>query len=476
MATKKYDLIVIGGGSGGLVSAAGAAGLGAKVALIEKKKLGGDCLNTGCVPSKALIRSARAIRDMRRAREFGIRDCQFQFEFADIMHRIREIQKKIEPHDSPERFRGLGVDVRFGIFSFRNAHELTDGADVLYGKRIVIATGSSPLVPPIPGCEERRCITTENIWEMRVLPKRFAIIGAGPIGSEIAQCFARFGSHVTLIDIAPGILPREDGDMKGYVEGVFQAEGIEFKFNTKVVGVRHEPDHHVLNLERGGRGEEIVCDEIFIAVGRRANIGGLELERVGIATDKRGIAINDYCQTSLPHVFACGDVTGPYLFTHFADYQARIVLRNAFFPGKKRVDYRVVPWCTYTDPELSRVGLSESEALEKKLSFDLHSFELSDLDRAICDGDAMGKMKVITRRGSDEILGGAIVGAHAGDLIQEIAFAMKNRLGLKAILNTIHPYPTFGESIKKVAEAWLRARFRPWMKGLFCWYFRNLLK
>ncbi|MBI3019249.1 MAG: FAD-dependent oxidoreductase [Deltaproteobacteria bacterium] len=405
MNSPTYDLIVIGGGSGGLVCAAGGAGLGAKVALIEKKKLGGDCLNTGCVPSKALIRSAKIIHTLKKAKAYGIKDCHFQFEFSDIMNRVKAIQKQLEPHDSPERFRSLGVDVKFGNYTFKNSHELTNGEETIRGKRIVIATGSSPFVPPIPGCEEHKCLTSDNIWNLTTLPKRLAVIGGGPIGSEMAQAFGRFGSQVTLIDLAHGILPREDADLKDYVQNAFLEDGIQFRFNAQLKKVNHGHSSHVVTFESQGKEETLECDEIFVAVGRKPNMAGLDLEKGGIATDKRGIVINEYCQTSLPHVYACGDVAGPYQFTHFADYQARLILRNALFPGKTKADYRVVPWCTYTDPELARVGLSQTEAKQKNIPHDVFTYDLSDLDRAVCDSEGQGLVKVITHKGKDTLLG-----------------------------------------------------------------------
>lgn len=473
---EKYDLIVIGGGSGGLVCAAGAAALGAKVALIEKKKLGGDCLNTGCVPSKALIRSAKVIHTLRSAEQFGIRECQFEFDFSDIMRRVKNVQGTIEPHDSPERFKGLGVDVKFGNYSFKSAHELTNGEDTLFGKRMVIATGSSPVVPPIPGCEEAKCLTSENIWDIQSLPKRFVVIGGGPIGSELAHAFSRFGSYVTLIDFAPGILMREDPDLRAVIESQFQKEGIQCRFSAKVQRILHAAARHIVSIETSGREENFECDAIFLAVGRKANTGGLGLEKVGIMMNERGIIINDYGQTSLKHIYACGDVAGSYQFTHFADYQARRVLRNALFPGRARVVTDVVPWCTFTDPELARVGLSETEAKQRKIAHDVYKYEISELDRAVCEGEATGFVKVITKKSSDKILGAAIVGPHAGDLIQELVLALQKGIGLKTLASTIHPYPTMAEVSKKVSEVWMRSLLKPWMTKILKFYFQLLFR
>ncbi len=469
----KYDLIVIGAGSGGLVSAAGGAGLGAKVALIEKKKMGGDCLNTGCVPSKSLIRSAKMIHYLQHSKLYGVKECHYNFEFLDIMNRVKNIQKQIEPHDSPERFKTLGVDVKFGNYYFKNEQEITNGTDTLYGKRIVIATGSSPFVPPIPGCEEKKCLTSDNIWDLKILPKRLVVIGGGPIGSEMAQCFARFGSQVTIMDIAPSILPREDEDLSGFVSESFKKDGIVFYMKCQLKKVSHGTPT-VITMERDGKEDTIECDEIFVAVGRRPNISGLRLEDIGIQYSNKGITINEYCQTTHPHIYACGDVAGPYQFTHFADDQARLILRNALFPGKTKSDYRVVPWCTYTDPELARVGLSEAEVKQKNIPHDVFTYDLSELDRALCDGEGQGRVKVITQKGKDKILGAAIVGFHAGDLLQEFVFAMKHGLGLAAISKTIHPYPTMVETAKRVADTWSKSRLKPWMATVLKWYFRNI--
>ena len=469
-----YDVVVIGGGSGGLVCAAGGAGLGAKVLLIEKKKLGGDCLNTGCVPSKALIRSAKILHYIKNSKTYGIKDCRFHFEFSDIMNRVKAIQKKIEPHDSPERFRSLGVDVKFGNYYFKNSSELTNGEETISAKRIVIATGSSPFVPPIPGCEEAKCLTSDSLWHLQTLPKRLVVVGGGPIGSEMAQCFARFGSSVTLIDMAPGILPREDADLKDVVHKSFLEDGIQFKFNAQLKKVHHGSSTHTVTFDYQGKEEQLECDGIFVAVGRKPNTAGLELEKVGIATEKRGIIINKYCQTTLPHVYACGDVAGPYQFTHFADYQARLILRNALFPGKSKADYAYVPWCTYTDPELARVGLSETEVQQKNIAHDVFKYHLSDLDRAVCDGEDRGMVKVITQKNKDKILGAGIVGFHAGDILQEFVFAMKQGLGLKAISQTIHPYPTMSEAPRRCADLWMRAQLKPSVAKVLKWYFKHL--
>jgi pyruvate/2-oxoglutarate dehydrogenase complex dihydrolipoamide dehydrogenase (E3) component len=475
--SNKYDLIVIGAGSGGLVCAAGAAGLGAKVALIEKHKMGGDCLNTGCVPSKALIRSAKMLHYFKTAKKYGIKEVSYDFEFSDIMDRVKSVIAKIEPHDSPERFAGLGVDVKFGKYHFKNTNELTNGSETLYGKKIVIATGSRPFVPPIEGCKLEKCLTSDSIWDLRTLPKRLVVVGAGPIGSELAQCFARFGSHVIMLDNGPYILHREDEDLRKIVEASFKEDGVETRHKVNVTKVHHGETNHIVTYENdSAKIENIECDAILLAVGRKPNLEGLNLGGIGIETNPQGVVINDYCQTSVKNIYACGDVAGHYQFTHFADYQARLVLRNALFPGRMKADYRVVPWCTYTDPELARVGLSETDAKNRNIAHDVFRYDLKDLDRAICDSADTGLVKVITKKGSDKILGASIASFHAGDLLQEYVFAMKQGLGLKAIANTIHPYPTMAEATKRTADSWARTQLKPWVAKTFSWYFKTLFR
>ncbi|OGW17438.1 MAG: hypothetical protein A3K09_05705, partial [Nitrospinae bacterium RIFCSPLOWO2_12_FULL_47_7] len=355
--------------------------------------------------------------------KYGIQKCDYEVSFSNIMDRMRAIQAKIEPHDSPERFQGLGVDVKFGKYSFKNPHELTDGKEVLVGKKIVISTGSSPVIPPIPGCKPEKCLTSDNIWNLRTLPKRFVVIGGGPIGSELAQCFARFGAKVTILDMGKTILPREDEDLRNYVIESFKKDEITMIHEMKLTHVLHgETEHVVSYTDKEGASHQIACDAILVAAGRRANIDGLELQKAGVEATPRGIGVNAYLQTSASHIYACGDVAGSYQFTHFADAQARLILRNALFPGKSKFEDRVVPWCTYTDPELSRVGLSETEAKVKNISHDVTCYDLKDLDRAVCDSQDSGKVKVVTQKGKDKILGAAIVGAHAGDILQEFVF------------------------------------------------------
>jgi pyruvate/2-oxoglutarate dehydrogenase complex dihydrolipoamide dehydrogenase (E3) component len=455
-ASEKYHLIVIGAGSGGLVAAAGAAGLGAKVALIEKHKMGGDCLNTGCVPSKAIIRTAKLAYDAKTARRFGIPDLNPGINLKRILDSVREVQKKIEPHDSPERFRGLGVDVRFGTYRFISPREITNGQETLRAPRFVIATGSSPFVPPIigmGGIEGVPVLISDNVWGLEELPKRLVVLGGGPIGCELAQVFARLGSKVTIVEMMDRLLGREEPEASRLIQERFQREGIEVLVNTKSV-------------------ESISFDRILVAVGRAPNVYGLDLEKAGVRYSKKGIEVDPYLRTSSKHIYACGDVVAPYQFTHTADFQARLILRNALFPGKAKIDYRVVPWCTFTDPEVARVGLNEKEAREKGVSYDVYTYPMKDLDRAVCDREDEGFIKVLTAKGSDRLLGATLVGPHAGDLIHEFVLAMHQGIGLKAIASMIHVYPTLAEVSKRVADAYQRTRLKPGLRRCFQRYFQ----
>ncbi|MBI2608840.1 MAG: dihydrolipoyl dehydrogenase [Deltaproteobacteria bacterium] len=473
---EKYDLVVIGGGSGGLVCAAGAASLGAHVALIEKKKLGGDCLNTGCVPSKALIKSARMIHEIQNAEKYGIKKTSLEFDFKDIMDRVRQVQATIEPHDSREKFESLGVSVKFGNYEFMDGNRITNGSEILQAKRFVIATGSSPFIPTIEGLDPSQVLTSENIWGLEKLPKSMIFIGGGPISSELSQCMARFGSQVTLLDRGAGLLHREDRDMAAFVQEAFVKDDMTLNFNGEVTHISHEPHLHHVTFKKQNETLQYQAEKLFLALGRTPTLHGLGLEKVGIQFTPQGIGINQHCETNIPHIYACGDVAGPYQFTHFADYQARIILRNALFPGKSKVDYRVIPWCTYTDPELARVGLSEKEVKEKKISHQIIKYELNEHDRAVCDSENHGLVKIITEKRSDKILGASIVGPHAGDLLQEFTFAMKNNAGLKAISKTIHPYPTMTEISKRTADEWMRRKLTPIVLKALKFYFKKLFR
>lgn len=454
-----YNMVVIGGGSAGLVSAYIAAAVKAKVALIEKHKMGGDCLNTGCVPSKALIRSAKILNYFKRAEEFGIDALPAKVDFAKVMERVQKVVKEVEPHDSVERYTGLGVECIQGEAKIRSPYEVEVNGKVLTTKNIVVATGASPLVPPIPGLSDVKYLTSDNVWSLRELPKRLVVLGGGPIGCELAQSFARFGSHVSLVEMAPRIMAREDEEVSSLVTERFQKEGISVLASHKALRV--EKNDKVLVCEHQGKETKIPFDEILVALGRKANVKGFGLESLNIEVSNRGTVVADEFlrTTNYPNIYVCGDVTGPYQFTHTASHQAWYVAVNALFsPLKKyKVDYRVIPWCTFTDPEVARVGLNEQEAKENGISYQVVRYGIDDLDRAIAEGEAHGFVKVLTSPGSDKILGVTIVGDHAGDIIAEFVAAMKHGFGLNKILGTIHIYPTLAEANKYAAGVWKKA-------------------
>jgi len=462
-ATFDRNVVVIGAGSAGLVTSYIAAAVKAQVTLVEKHKMGGDCLNTGCVPSKALIRSAKLLNHISRAKEFGLTSASAQWDFAEVMERVQKIVNDIEPHDSVERYTGLGVDCVQGTARILTpwAVEITQGdgsKQTLTTKNIVIAAGARPFVPPIPGLAEVNPLTSDNIWEIRKLPRRLVVLGGGPIGSELTQCFARFGSKVTQVEMLPRIMIREDPEVSAMVEAKFRAEGVDVLTGHKALRVVQEGGEKVLVVEHEGREKKIPFDEILCAVGRVANLKGYGLEELGIPATKV-VETNEYLETIYPNIFACGDVAGPYQFTHTAAHMAWYCAVNALFGRFKKfaVDYSVVPWATFTDPEVARVGLNEQEAKDKGIAHDVHVYGIDDLDRAIADGEPHGFVKVITPRGSDKILGATIVGEHAGDLLVEFVAAMKHGFGLEGILSTIHTYPTLGEANKYAAGIYKRS-------------------
>ena len=461
----RYDrnVVVIGGGSAGLVTSYIAAAVKAKVTLIERHKMGGDCLNTGCVPSKALIRSAKLLSHVKRSKEFGIRSASADFDFAEVMERVQQVIRDIEPHDSVARYSALGVDCVQGEAKIVSPWEVRvstgAGEKTLTTKNIVIAAGARPFIPPIPGLTEAQPLTSDNVWNLRKLPKRLIVLGGGPIGSELTQCFARFGSQVTQVEMAPRILIREDPEVSALVQQRFEAEGIQVLVNHKAKQVVVENSEKFLVVEHAGADKRIAFDEILCAVGRVANLKGYGLEELGIPA-QRVVEVNEYLETLYPNIFACGDVAGPYQFTHTAAHMAWYCAVNALFGNlrKFKVDYSVVPWCTFTDPEVARVGLNESEAKEKNIPHEVHVYGIDDLDRAIADGEAHGFVKVITPPGSDKILGCTIAGEHAGDLLVEYVAAMKHGFGMNKILGTIHTYPTLAEANKYAAGVWKKAQ------------------
>ena len=457
------NVVVIGGGSAGLVTSYIAAAVKSKVTLVERHQMGGDCLNTGCVPSKALIRSAKLLNHISRANEFGIRSASAQWDFSEVMERVQKIIADIEPHDSVARYSSLGVDCVKGSAKIITPWEVEitkdDGStQKLTTKNIVIAAGARPFVPPIPGLAECNPLTSDNIWNIRKLPKRLVVLGGGPIGSELTQCFARFGSDVTQVEMLPRIMIREDVEVSAMVKARFEAEGVKVLVDHKARQVVVENGEKYLIVENAGQEKRIAFDEILCAVGRIANTNGYGLEELGIPA-QRVVEVNDYLQTIYPNIFACGDVAGPYQFTHTAAHMAWYASVNALFGRFKKfkVDYSVVPWATFTDPEVARVGINEQEAKEKNIAHDVHVYGIDDLDRAIADGEAHGFVKVITPKGTDKILGCTIVGEHAGDLLVEFVAAMKHGFGLEGILGTIHTYPTLGEANKYAAGVYKRS-------------------
>ncbi len=463
----RYNLVVIGGGTAGLVSAVGAAGLGAKVALIEKHFMGGDCLNVGCVPSKAIIRSARKAAGVRDMAEFGVNVPNgTTIDFGKVMDRMRRLRADISPHDSAKRFTELGVDVFLGAGKFTGPDSIEIGGQTLRFTKAVIATGARAAAPPIPGLKDVPYLTNETLFTLTELPKRLGVIGAGPIGCEMAQSFARFGSEVFLIEATHGILPREDRDASEIVRAVLEREGVKLLCCGKDLKLAKDPNGVRLQVESHGKGYDVLVDQLLVAVGRAPNVEGLGLETVGVEFDKKGVKVNDRLQTANPRIYACGDICSPYQFTHAADFMARIVIQNALFKGRAKASSLIIPWATYTSPEIAHVGLYEKEAKEKGIEVDTFTQELSKVDRAILDGETEGFVRVHVRKGTDQILGATVVAGHAGDMIGELTLAMKGKLGLKTIGATIHPYPTQAEAIRKVGDLYNRTRLTPFVKKL----------
>lgn len=464
----RYNLVVIGGGTAGLVTAIGAAGLGAKVALVEKHFLGGDCLNVGCVPSKAIIRAARAVAAVRDAGEFGIHvPPGTTADFGKVMERMRRLRADISPHDSAKRFSELGVDVFLGEGRFAGPDTVEVAGQTLRFAKAVIATGARASAPPIPGLKDVPYLTNETLFSLTELPKRLGIIGAGPIGCEMAQSFARFGSEVYLIEAEHGILPREDRAAAEIVRAAMERDSVKLLCCGKNLKLTKDPSGVRLQVESHGKGYDVLVDQLLVAVGRAPNVEGLGLETVGVEFGKKGIRVNDRLQTTNPRIYACGDICSPYQFTHAADFMARIVIQNALFKGRAKSSALTIPWATYTSPEIAHVGLYEKEATTKGIEVDTYTQELSKVDRAILDGETDGFVRIHVRKGTDEIVGATVVAAHAGDLIGELTLAMKGNLGLKTIGATIHPYPTQAEAIRKTGDLYNRTRLTPFVKRLF---------
>ncbi len=472
---KSFDrnLTVIGAGSAGLVSAYIAAAVKARVTLIEKHRMGGDCLNTGCVPSKALIRSAKILAQSKRAGEFGFKSITVDFDFADVMRRVHRVIETIEPHDSIERYTDLGVECIQGEARITSPYTVEVNGQTLSTRSIIIATGARPFIPPIPGIEEMEYLTSDNLWQLTELPRRLVVLGGGPIGSELAQCFARFGSTVSQIEMLPRILIREDPDVSERLENQFQKDGVTVLTAHRALSFQKRGGQKIVVCEHDGEEVEIEFDALLVAVGRKPNTEGFGLEDLGIATLKSGtIRTNDYLQTIYPNILACGDVAGPYQFTHTAAHQAWYAAVNALFGNFKkfRVDYSVIPWATFTEPEVARVGLNETEATEKGIAYEVSHYGIDDLDRAIADEEAEGFVKVLTVPGKDRVLGATIVGDHAGELITEYISAMRHGLGMNKILGTIHIYPTLSEANKFTAGVWKKAHAPEKLLRMLEWF------
>lgn len=465
----RYNLVVIGAGTAGLVCAAGAAAVGAKVALIERSLMGGDCLNYGCVPSKGIISAARTVAAVRDAGEYGVTlSGDVSVDFAAVMERMRKLRSGISHHDSARRFTELGVDVYLGQGQFVDSNTIRVEDRDLKFKKAVIATGARAAVPPIPGINDIGYLTNETVFSLTELPRRLGVIGGGPIGAELAQTFARFGSEVVLLEKADQILSREDADAARIVQQALIRDGVRLSLSATVKEFRCEGIHKITVSESAGETREEQFDEILISSGRQPNLEDLNLEQAGIEYDERtGVKIDDYLRTTNPNVYAAGDICFPYKFTHTADFLARIVIRNALFPGRSKASSLIIPWCTYTQPEIAHVGLNERAAREQSADIDTYRQDLASVDRAILDGETEGFVKVHVQRGKDKILGATIVAAHAGDLISEITLAMKHGIGLAGIGNTIHPYPTQAEAIRKLGDQFNRSRFTPFVSRIF---------
>lgn len=468
-----YDLTIIGGGVCGLVVASGASQLGARVTLIEKEALGGDCLHYGCVPTKTLIHSAKVISMMKRAQEFGIDKTSISFRFENIMKHMREIMEKIGENDDPRRFEEMGVKVTFGNGRFLDNRTFDLDGQKIGGRRFVIATGSRPFVPDIPGLDESGYLTNITALKLDHLPGSIAIIGGGPIGIEFAQLFSRFGAKITIIEKLGHILPREDSEISSILEGILKQEGIEILTCTDVNRIRAERGKKILFAKCSGVDKEVSVDEILVAIGRVPNIEGLNLEAAGIEYNKKGVITDQAMRTSAKNIWAGGDVVGPYQFTHIAEYQAGLIVGNALFPFvHRKTNYQTVPWVTFTDPELGRIGMTEAEARDRFGDIKTYRFEFKAVDRAVIEGEGRGLIKLISDK-RQRILGAHILGPNAGDLIHEYILAMKAGLKITNISSTIHVYPTLSQGVKRATDQYYREKlFRGWFPRLAKWLIR----
>ena len=471
--SDRYNLVVLGAGTAGLVSAAGAAGLGAKVALVEKHLMGGDCLNFGCVPSKGLLRAARTAFAVREAETFGIRTGDsVRFDFAAAMARMRRLRAGISRNDSAHRLSKLGVDVFLGEATFVGSDAVEVGGQTLRFSRAVIATGARPTGLPIRGLADVGFLTNETVFSLTELPRRLVVIGAGPIGCELAQAFRRFGSDVCVVSRDPTLLPREDADAAAILAAQFEREGIHLFLKAEIRRAERQNGGKLLVFEREGREQTAAGDEILVAVGRAPSVEGLNLKAAGVAFDEKAVKVDDHLRTSNRRIYAAGDVCSAYKFTHVADAMARIALQNALFFGRKKASALVIPWCTYTDPEVAHVGLYEKQARDRGLDFTTFSVPLSEVDRAVLDGDDVGFARIHAEKKSGRILGATLVARHAGEMIAEMSLAITAGVGLETIAKTIHPYPTEAEAWKRLADAWNRTRLTPRFRTLFERYLR----
>ncbi|MEP6586265.1 MAG: mercuric reductase [Candidatus Udaeobacter sp.] len=476
-----YNVVVIGAGTAGLVAAAGTAGLGGYVALIERNKMGGDCLNFGCVPSKALISSARLIDKMRRAEEWGLRKAEPEFDFNEIFARMRARRAQIAPNDSQERFESLGVDVFRGEAKFDSPHSVKIDNQILRAQNFVIATGTRTAVPKIEGIDSVPYFTNETIFDdLNEKPESLIVLGGGPIGCELGQTFNRLDVRTTIVQRGAQLLPREDVDVSQFLEKCLKDEGISVLTNAEAKSVTREHGGIKMSILRRDSGEtQISANVLLICSGRRPNIDNLGLEIAGVNTNEHAVMVNEYLQTSRPHIYAAGDIAGPFLFTHMADVQARVVVRNILMPFqflRQKIDYAVVPWCTYVDPEIATVGLNEAAAKKRNVDYDLIRQEIKEVDRAIVEREENGFVKLLVAKGTDKILGATLVCENAGDLLHEFVLAMKYDIGLGKIAATTHAYPTFAELARKVGDKYNKTRLTPMARKLFAWLYRRKLR
>ena len=462
----RYNLVVIGAGTAGLVTAAAAAGLGAKVALIEKHLMGGDCLNVGCVPSKSLIRASRAAHEVRHAAEFGVQvPAGVRVDFPAVMERMRRVRASLSHVDSVKRFRSLGVDVYLGEGRFVGGNSVEVDGRRLEFARAVIASGARAAVLPIPGLTDIEYLTNENVFWLTELPRRLVVLGAGPIGCELGQAFRRFGSEVTIV--SQDFLPKEESDTAEIVQASFRRDGVTIELGAKILDIVQRGSEKIITYEVNGERREVVADHVLLGAGRAPNVEGLGLEAVGVEYSAKGVKVDDTLRTTNPHIYAAGDVCSRYQFTHAADALARIVIQNALFFGRKKMSALHIPWCTYTNPEVAHVGLNARDAAAAGIDASTLTVELKDVDRAVLDGETDGFARAVVRQGSDKLVGLTIVAEHAGEMIGEAVLAMNHGIGLGRFAGTIHPYPTQAEALRKLGDAYNRTRLTPTVKRLF---------